>query len=128
MKSSIKVKRGEIENLYKSYTNIADFLGDQANQSSNRIYKVIDASADTNITFLSWESKRHAYYEYNETANGSINDYTLVSAPYAVGGDLQLGETATTAHRGDHGKHAYDSIIENEQYDFADMINTNTNF
>lgn len=41
---------------------------------------------------------------------------------------LQLGTTETTAHRGDHGKHAYDAVIETEETDFSKEIIDNVNF
>ena len=86
MKSSVKILRGQIENVFKEYDDIDALTDDQANQSSNRIYKVIDASDDPNLTFPSGETKLHAYYEYKETPNSDIEDYDLIGAPFADGG------------------------------------------
>lgn len=75
MKSTIKIPRGQLANVFKEYVTITALTNDQAKKSSNRLYKVIDASLDTNITFPSGETKLWAYYEYKETANGLIGDY-----------------------------------------------------
>ena len=85
MKSSIKTKRGEIENVYKIYTYIASMIADQTNQNNQEnelILQVTDASGDTNLEFETGETRRQAFYRYNGTATGSINDYTLISSPY----------------------------------------------
>lgn len=125
--------KGEIRfHVFQQYPTITALLADQSNQLSDVIYKVIDASDDPNITFPSGETKLHAYYQYKEVANGVIGDYDLVSVPYGksstVDSGLVLGETSTTAHRGDHGKHAYDSIVEIENTNYSTQLLTLLNF
>lgn len=124
--------------IYKKYGTIAEMLLRQVEQTGNELIIVDDAIGDENITFAEGETKRQASYFFNATADtrpGSINDYTLFSAPYGnhtrgggTDSGLELGTTATTAHRGDHGAHAYDSIIEAEQYDFAARLTSNLDF
>lgn len=41
---------------------------------------------------------------------------------------LVLGETQFTAHRGDHGKHAFDAVYEMENTNFSTQFLTILNF
>src|SRR5690554_675822 len=78
--------------LIKVEDDIASMLADQANQIEQQLIEVEDASADPNLTFPQGETRLQAYYRYLGDANGSIDDYTLISAPYASigGGDQDL--------------------------------------
>src|SRR5690554_35932 len=68
--------------LIKVEDDIASMLADQANQIEQQLIEVEDASADPNLTFPQGETRLQAYYRYLGDANGSIDDYTLISAPY----------------------------------------------
>lgn len=109
------------------YADIATLLADQGGQSSGSLQYVADASADPNIT------SGYAYYEYLGTTVGDLTDYTLFNTATSsieivddlvstdankalsanMGRELNdikpnLGETPTTAYRGDKGKTAFD--------------------
>ena len=57
----------------------------QGVQLENQTIRVNDASADTNLIFPTGANKV-AYYKYDGVAGSpaSIDDYTLISAPYAL--------------------------------------------
>src|SRR5690554_2572431 len=78
--------------LIKVEDDIASMLADQANQIEQQLIEVEDASADPNLTFPQGETRLQAYYRYLGDANGSIDDYKLISAPWASigGGDQDL--------------------------------------
>ncbi len=70
--------------LWKTYTDIDDMLNRRSEQSGNEILKVVDASADENITFLDGETNKQAFYSLEgESDTGTIVDYGLMSAPSA---------------------------------------------
>lgn len=69
--------------LYHIYPTIAELLAYQTNQTKEQIYEVTDASADPNLTFPQGETRLQAYYRYLGTPTGRIDDYKLISAPWA---------------------------------------------
>lgn len=83
-------------NVFTTYNTIADLLADQANQTDQAIYQVEDASADPTLTFPQGETKLQAYYKYNGVATGSLDDYTLISAPYS-GSQGEIVHTQNTS-------------------------------
>jgi hypothetical protein len=98
---------GALEKVFSEpYATITAMIADQANQDDQTILVVTDASDDENITFPAGETKLKATYRYKGVANGAIGDYELLSVPY--GNYVALGETSSTAYRGDRGKTAYD--------------------
>lgn len=85
------------------YPDIPALLADQANQTTGNFQSVVDASADPTV------ANGYAYYEYLGTTLGTLADYRKLSEEESMDLiQLELGETEFTAHRGDHGKTAYD--------------------
>lgn len=80
------------------------------------------------------KGSNNPYYELvvdmvNDFAFGQMNNgdlYTLSFEPKDPG--LELGNTKYKAHRGDHGSHAYNSVIEAEETDFEKELLNNLNF
>lgn len=66
------------------YEDIGALISGQSTQRRQAKYLVADASDDPSITFASGETKLQAEYRFNGTATGSIDDYTLISAPYGI--------------------------------------------
>jgi lysophospholipase L1-like esterase len=86
--ASLDLADSAIQEVYNPYGTITLMLLDQANQTDQQIVKVTDASADTNLTFPTGETRKYAYYQYLGTTNGDMTDYRLVSAPYGNIGSL----------------------------------------
>ncbi|MEM0173354.1 MAG: hypothetical protein QXI16_02490, partial [Sulfolobaceae archaeon] len=75
---------GALDSIFTTYSDINALIADQGNQVDQLIYEVVDASGDSNITFPAVVLNRQAFYRYNGTATGSIDDYTLISAPFSL--------------------------------------------
>ena len=70
-----------------SYPNVNSMISSQTDlpQTDKHIIHVLDASDDSNINFETGETRRQALYRLkNNTHNGVIGDYYLLSAPYKV--------------------------------------------
>jgi hypothetical protein len=81
--------------VLKQYDDITALLAGQSEQKPNALYLVMDASADTNITFGVGETKLQATYKFKgDTETGSVSDYTVISAPYATPKATQITKTA----------------------------------
>lgn len=72
----------EVNKLF--YEDIPAMLANQEEQGLQHTLCVADASADTNITFPAGETRRQAYYRYLGTATGTMADYELIGAPWAI--------------------------------------------
>lgn len=75
------------------YDDIDELLIRQAEQLSDRLILVRDASDDPNITFESGETKTQALYKLESTGikTGNISDYILSATPYGNGGTPLTG-------------------------------------
>ncbi|WP_417867944.1 hypothetical protein [Xanthomarina gelatinilytica] len=85
-------------NNYITYANIAAMLAGVSAQTIQNTLYVKDASADTNIIFPAGETKKHAFYKLKgESETGTISDYVLVSAPFAINAKASVtADTGTT--------------------------------
>lgn len=82
------VKEDALENftIKRYYENISQMVGARNNQTRSNILYVQDASDDASITFEEGEDRKQAIYQFEETSEGGIDDYTLISAPYSITG------------------------------------------
>lgn len=88
--------------IFQNYNDIPEMLLDAGNQNENKILRVKNASDDPNLSFANTETKRQAFYRYNGVATGSLDDYTLISAPYReVDGGQVLEESTSVKIVGD---------------------------
>jgi hypothetical protein len=80
--------------IIQNFTDIASLLAGQGAQIEDGVYGVIDASADSALTFPSGETRLQAYYRYLGTTTGTMADYELISAPWREVAPVMIIKTA----------------------------------